>query len=91
MNTRWGVTKFIDLETFKNPSKGYLVNDSCTFGAEVFIIKNSWKGECLKMMIREPEFSCKYTWKFDDFSSKIRDEWYHSDTFIGGDYKWYVY
>lgn len=91
MNARWGVTKFIDLKTFKNPSKGYLVNDNCIFGAEVFVVENLWRGECLTM-IRDPELNCKYTWKLDDFSKRISDSrCYQSETFIGGDYKWYVY
>ena len=91
MNNRWGITKFLDLKTFKNPSKGYLIKDSCVFGAEVFIIKDTCIEECLTV-ISEPELSCKYTWKIDNFSRKIvDDQCFKSDTFIGGDYKWYVY
>lgn len=86
MKNRWGVTKFIDLKTFNNPSKGYLINDICIFGVEVFI-------SCTQMhlrMIREPERIYKFKWQIDNFSKKIRDKWYKSDYFVVGDYKWYV-
>ncbi|PON60080.1 E3 ubiquitin-protein ligase SIN-like [Parasponia andersonii] len=86
MRNRWGVTKFIDIDSFYDPSNGYLINDTCIFGAEVFIIKTTCKDECLTML-SQPELTCKYIWKFDDFWTKSGDKWYESDFFVGGDYK----
>ncbi|KAF4400438.1 hypothetical protein G4B88_023231 [Cannabis sativa] len=37
MKPKWGFARFMDLQTFNNPSNGYLVNDTCKFGAEIFI------------------------------------------------------
>ncbi|KAL5539701.1 hypothetical protein UlMin_044565 [Ulmus minor] len=87
MKTQWGIAKFIDLETFYDPSNGYLVNDSCTFGVEVFIVKSTFTAERLSM-IRSP-MSCNYSWKFDFFSKRTQDL-YESDLFAGGDYKWTI-
>ncbi|KAJ6328345.1 hypothetical protein OIU77_010104 [Salix suchowensis] len=50
--TEWGFD-LLPLETFRDSSKGYLVKDSCVFGAEVFVIKPSGKHEVLSM-IKKP-------------------------------------
>ncbi|KAJ0092090.1 hypothetical protein Patl1_27031 [Pistacia atlantica] len=34
MKTKWGITKCIDLKSFHDPLKGYLIDDTCVFGAE---------------------------------------------------------
>ncbi|KAL5556057.1 hypothetical protein UlMin_038293 [Ulmus minor] len=88
MKTQWGIPKFIDHETFNNPSNGYLVNDSCTFGVEVFIIKNTFKVESISM-ISSP-MKCKYSWKFDGVSRRTDQELYTSKQFFGADYKWSI-
>ena len=88
MKTQWGIPKFIDHETFNNPSNGYLVNDSCTFGVEVFIIKNTFKVESVSM-ISSP-MKCKYSWKFNGVSRRTDQGLYESREFFGADYKWYV-
>lgn len=86
MNRRWGVAKFIDLKTFKNPLNGYVVDDSCVFGAEVYIVKNTFKGERLSMMTDPPIY--KYTWKVKNFSA-LASKTYESASF--GCYNWCVY
>lgn len=88
MKTRWGIPKFIDLKTFNDQSNGYLVNGTCTFGAEVFVVKNTFKGECLSA-IDEP-IPCMHTFKINSFSSMTLER-YDSDLFVGGDYKWYFF
>ena len=86
MKTKWGIPKFIDLETFNDRSNGYLVDGTCTFGAEVFVVKNTFKGERLSA-IDEP-VTCTHTWKINSFSSILTREYYPSDAFVGGDYTW---
>ncbi|KAK7844155.1 ubiquitin carboxyl-terminal hydrolase 12 [Quercus suber] len=41
MKTEWGFTKFLPLDTFNDVSHGYLVNDCCLFGVEVFVHKHT--------------------------------------------------
>ncbi|XP_039160929.1 uncharacterized protein LOC104430963 [Eucalyptus grandis] len=54
------------LATFTDPSNGYLVDDTCVFGAEILVIKNSGLGECLT-----PIEGTSYTqeWKISKFST----------------------
>ncbi|GMN19245.1 hypothetical protein TIFTF001_042842, partial [Ficus carica] len=91
MKTEWGVAKFIDQKTFKNPSNGFLVNDKCTFGAEVFIIRNTIKGERLTVLEKNDEFTCEFKWKFENvFSTKSHNKWLQSDFFVCGDCRWSI-
>ncbi|KAJ0093412.1 hypothetical protein Patl1_27042 [Pistacia atlantica] len=85
MKTKWGITKFIDLKAFHNPLKGYLIDDTCAFGAEVFVVKSTFKGECLTM-IKEPA-TCYHLWEITEFSTLL-DEKYLSEPF--GDYNWRI-
>ncbi|KAJ0092083.1 hypothetical protein Patl1_27036 [Pistacia atlantica] len=85
MKTRRGITKCIDLKSFHDPMKGYLINDTCVFGAEVFVVKCVSKGECLSM-IKEPA-RCYHLWKIVKFSNLL-DETYRSKPF--GDYNWKI-
>ncbi|XP_031272651.1 MATH domain and coiled-coil domain-containing protein At3g58410-like [Pistacia vera] len=85
MKTKWGITKFIDLKAFHNPLKGYLIDDTCVFGAEVFVVKSTFKGECLSM-IKEPA-TCYHLWEITEFSTLL-DEKYLSEPF--GDYNWRI-
>uniref|UniRef100_A0A803PE07 MATH domain-containing protein n=2 Tax=Cannabis sativa TaxID=3483 RepID=A0A803PE07_CANSA len=86
MKKQWGIVKFIDLETFNNPYNGYLVNDTCSFGVEVFTVKTNSKAECLSL-INSP-ITRKISLSFSNVSkptSRIQ-----SGLFPAGDYKWRV-
>ncbi|XP_042507730.1 probable inactive serine/threonine-protein kinase fnkC isoform X2 [Macadamia integrifolia] len=67
-NTEWRVDEFMSLRTFSDPSCGFLVKDSCIFGASVFICRErcSGKGECLEMITEG--VTTEYTWKIENFS-----------------------
>lgn len=50
--------QFIPLTTFNNTSNGYLVEDTCVFGAEVFVkYRNKGKKECPAIMSSASLFS----------------------------------
>ncbi|EYU25593.1 hypothetical protein MIMGU_mgv1a018439mg, partial [Erythranthe guttata] len=49
MKFEWGLSKFISKEILSDPSNGYLVNDTCGFGAEVFVIERQAAVECLSL------------------------------------------
>ena len=53
MKCEWGFAKFLPLDTFNDESNGYLVNDCCVFGVEVFVHERSGMLQCLSM-IKEP-------------------------------------
>ncbi|KAF7848782.1 hypothetical protein BT93_L1565 [Corymbia citriodora subsp. variegata] len=86
LKAEWGVPRFMPLKIFTNPSNGYLVDDTCVFGVEVFVIKSSGVGECLTL-----KDSGLYThkWKISSFS-RLWDTYYYSDAFTVGDHKWKV-
>ncbi|XP_059654713.1 uncharacterized protein LOC132301480 [Cornus florida] len=90
MKTEWGFEKFLSLEKFQNPSNGYLINDTCVFGAEVFVMKNAGIGECLSMT---KLLSDKiYTWKVGKFSASGQECLCSEEFEIGGqDWKLSVY
>ncbi|KAK1575113.1 hypothetical protein Q3G72_002731 [Acer saccharum] len=85
MNTSFDIAKFIDLETFFDPVKGYLFNDTCVFGVEVFLVKNTPKKQRLSMIHKPVTYF--HSWKVTDFST-LRRESYVSDIF--GCYRWNI-
>ncbi|KAK3404291.1 hypothetical protein EUGRSUZ_K00593 [Eucalyptus grandis] len=86
LKAEWGVPRYMPLKTFANPSNGYLVDDTCIFGVEVFVIKSSGVGECLTL-----KASASYThqWKISWLPS-LGEGYLYSDAFTVGDHKWKV-
>ncbi|KAJ0092998.1 hypothetical protein Patl1_26544 [Pistacia atlantica] len=85
VKAKWGITKFINLRTYSNPMNGYLVDDTSIFCAEVFVVKNTFKGECLSTMSDPPTYY--HTWKIQKFST-LQNGSCESKTF--GFYKWKI-
>ncbi|KAL5727251.1 ubiquitinyl hydrolase 1 [Ranunculus cassubicifolius] len=56
LKSEYGFGKFLPLAALKDPSKGYLCNDTCIFGAEVFVIQNNAKGQCLTMCYEDKKY-----------------------------------
>ncbi|XP_049414550.1 uncharacterized protein LOC125877246 [Solanum stenotomum] len=80
----WGLAKFISHNTFKEASNGYLVNDKCVLGAEIFVVQRQAIGECLSMVKSTDSF--KREWKICNFS-KLGENWVSEEFTVGG-YKW---
>nr|DAD33980.1 TPA_asm: hypothetical protein HUJ06_004620 [Nelumbo nucifera] len=87
MKTEWGFDQFLQLAVFHDSSFGYLVDDTCVFGVEIFVMKNTGKGECLSL-IKQTSPST-YTWKIEHFSQLV-NEIYYSEEFVAEDYKWKI-
>ncbi|KAL6292873.1 hypothetical protein ACE6H2_001015 [Prunus campanulata] len=85
----WGFDQFLSQEAFTDASNGFLVDDACVFGAEVFVLKerSTCKGECLSMI--KDAVMYKHVWKIENLS-KLDEESYDSETFIAGDQKWKI-
>ncbi|KAL3641552.1 hypothetical protein CASFOL_012367 [Castilleja foliolosa] len=49
LKQEWGFIKFISKKDFTDPLNGYLVDDKCGFGAEVFVHKTKAVIECLSL------------------------------------------
>ncbi|KAK9273909.1 hypothetical protein L1049_018721 [Liquidambar formosana] len=88
LRTEWGFARLISLESFNDASNGYLVDDSCIFGAEVFVIKCTGKWECLTMLKQPVGNTC--TLKIQNFSAQLDTSYHYSNVFIVGERKWYL-
>ncbi|EYU25545.1 hypothetical protein MIMGU_mgv1a024587mg [Erythranthe guttata] len=40
--SEWGISKFISRKVLSDPSNGYIIDDSCVFGAEFLVPKDYW-------------------------------------------------
>ena len=83
----WGFDKFFPLDSFNVLPNGYLVNDCCVFGAEVFVHERSAKRDNLSM-IKEPSNRIM-TWKIENFSTQQDKVPIYSRIYVVGDLKWY--
>ncbi|XP_057793916.1 uncharacterized protein LOC131010417 [Salvia miltiorrhiza] len=81
-----GFSKLMSKKSLMDPSKGYVVDDGCVFGAEVFVIKSQRVNECLSLVKHTSVF--KREWKISGFS-KLGDVW-NSEEFYVGNHKWKV-
>ncbi|KAL1548265.1 MATH domain and coiled-coil domain-containing protein [Salvia divinorum] len=89
MKLAWGFDKFIPLDAFKDAANGYLVDDTCVFGAEVYVCQETiaGKGECLSMI--KDAIAYKHTWRVD-LSSSSTEEYVESKPFAAGEHKWKI-
>ncbi|KAH7834476.1 hypothetical protein Vadar_016382 [Vaccinium darrowii] len=87
MKTEWGFPQLLPLSTFTDAANGYLVRDTCVFGAEVFVVSYTGRGECLNIM-EDIYHANTRTWKIENFSS-LHERAYSSDVFTVGNRKWY--
>ncbi|KAM2541733.1 hypothetical protein TB2_021262 [Malus domestica] len=87
MKLDWGFDQFLPHKAFTQASNGFLIDDTCVLGAEVFVSKerSEGKGERLSM-VKDPVMY-KNTWRINNVS-KLDAESYDSNTFIAGDHKW---
>ncbi|KAJ4827118.1 hypothetical protein Tsubulata_002463 [Turnera subulata] len=71
MKTEWGLKKFISHKALRDMSNGYLVEDCCVFGVEVFVNGSPSKGESLSF-VKNPRWAL-HTWNVNKFSTLGKD------------------
>ncbi|XP_074348906.1 uncharacterized protein LOC141687507 isoform X2 [Apium graveolens] len=85
-----GFDRLIPLEAFNAATNGYLVDDSCVFGVEVYKIKSTGNGETVNIL--EHPKKVTFDWKICDFSKickeKVNCQDIASEEFTGGQCKW---
>ncbi|XP_028057539.1 MATH domain and coiled-coil domain-containing protein At3g58400-like [Camellia sinensis] len=84
MKTECGFAQLLPLNTFNDADNGYLICDTCIFGAEVFVINYTGRGQSINIL---KELDCTYTWKIDNFSS-LDGQIHYSNVFTFGNRKW---
>lgn len=82
----WGVPKFMTLESFSDAANGFLVENCCVFGAEVFIKDGQIKRSIVSTV--KPECDMSYTWRIQNFSDLNSPT--DSPVFSFGEWSWYV-
>ncbi|KAK6116756.1 hypothetical protein DH2020_049489 [Rehmannia glutinosa] len=87
MQSEWGFSKMISKRSLTDESNGFLVDDKCVFGAEVFVIKSQRVVECVSLLKVPSPY--KRDWKIEKFS-KLRNVW-TSEEFKTGDHKWKIF
>ncbi|KAM7497063.1 hypothetical protein LguiA_021477 [Lonicera macranthoides] len=88
----WGVDRFLCLQTITDPSNGYIRDDFCIFGAEVFIIKHSGLTDAINLYKHSglTDAINLYIWEIEKFSTIKDKEYYDSKFFVAGGYSWYL-
>ncbi|XP_024462157.2 uncharacterized protein LOC7498226 [Populus trichocarpa] len=90
LKLEWGFDQFIQLSTFNDSRYGFLLEDTCVLGAEVFVRRerSRGKGEVLSM-IKQPTAAFKHTWKIENFL-KLDEKRQESQTFSSASEKWKI-
>ncbi|XP_054789484.1 ubiquitin C-terminal hydrolase 13-like [Prosopis cineraria] len=57
-----GFDELLSLDLFRDVNYGYLLDDSCAFGAEVFVAECTAKRECVTTVLKPPAYGT-YMWK----------------------------
>ena len=90
MKLEWGFDQFIPLKAFNDASNGYLVDDTCVVGAEVFVCRERSTGEGETLSMIKDAIMYKHVWKVENFSKLDDDGYTDSRAFNAGDQKWYL-
>ncbi|KAM6576429.1 hypothetical protein CsatB_028266 [Cannabis sativa] len=88
LKKEWGFEQIESLETFKDVCNGYLFNDSCAFGADVFVMKHTLNSETLSVFRREDLTNPTFRWEIKEFSKM--DKSIISKKFCSGETHWYL-
>ncbi|XVE76885.1 hypothetical protein DITRI_Ditri13aG0016300 [Diplodiscus trichospermus] len=85
MKTEWGFDQLLLLDCFNDASNGYLVNDCCIFGAEIFVIQHKAIWE--EMYMIKNRAGNPISFKIENFS-KLDQEFYESPLQSVAGFKW---
>ncbi|KAM7267708.1 hypothetical protein ACFE04_009874 [Oxalis oulophora] len=67
MKTEWGFARLLSLVDFKDSSNGYLLDDCCVFGVDVFVNENATCGDSFS--VKPLKSGNSYTFKINNFST----------------------
>ncbi|GAB2242762.1 hypothetical protein Droror1_Dr00019537 [Drosera rotundifolia] len=65
--SEWGISKVLPISEVMDSSKGYILDDCCVVGVEVFPAKNEYKVATLAVV--QKNSTRQYTWKVAKFSA----------------------
>lgn len=79
-----GIAKLIPRDVFDDAGNGYLIDNKCAFGVEVFVLDSKFVGENLSPPVKLDK---TFTWKVSDYSN-LGNGVRYSDEFIADSFKW---
>lgn len=85
LKTELGISKLISRDVFSDAANGYLINDKCVFGVEVFVLDSKFEEEYLRPSVEVDNKT--FTWTIADFSN-LSSEMHYSDEFYASSFKW---
>ncbi|EYU25597.1 hypothetical protein MIMGU_mgv1a018440mg, partial [Erythranthe guttata] len=84
--SEWGISKFISRKVLSDPSNGYITDDSCVFGAEVFVVKRELVIE--RVLLTNVNTYYNHALEISGFS-QFPQRWV-SEEFDAGHQKWKI-
>ncbi|XP_021808265.1 probable inactive serine/threonine-protein kinase fnkC [Prunus avium] len=84
-----GFDRVIPLKEFSVASNGYLIDDACVLGAEVFVLKERRAGKVECLSRNKSAFMKKHCWKIESFSM-LKSEFLQSEPFTAGGQTWVI-
>ncbi|KAM7268750.1 hypothetical protein ACFE04_010916 [Oxalis oulophora] len=82
MKTKWGFAQLLPLGVFKDPSNGFLIDDRCIFGVDIFVVNGSAKkGESFSV-VKPLTSANSYSFKIQNFSTLKKVGGVQSDDFV---------
>ncbi|KAI4369489.1 hypothetical protein MLD38_017924 [Melastoma candidum] len=90
MTLEWGFDQFLPLKAFMDTRNGYLVDDTCVFGVEVFVTRERSAGNGENLTLVKDALVNYYYWNIDGYSKIVDKEFVESAVFMAGDQRWQV-
>ncbi|EYU25589.1 hypothetical protein MIMGU_mgv1a023106mg, partial [Erythranthe guttata] len=84
--SEWGISKFISRKVLSDPSNGYIIDDSCVFVAEVFVVKREAAIE--RVLLTNVNTYYNHALEISGFS-QLPQRWV-SEEFDAGGQKWKI-
>ncbi|KAK3005162.1 hypothetical protein RJ639_017091 [Escallonia herrerae] len=89
MKTEWGLDKLLPLCTFNDTDSGFLVDDWCVLGVELFLVRDTGKGESMSLVkdLKQPP----HIWTIDNLLGKRNGKNLCEQFTVGGpgDRRWF--
>ncbi|KMT01100.1 hypothetical protein BVRB_9g223550 [Beta vulgaris subsp. vulgaris] len=89
LKTTWGVSKILPVESFKDAANGFVRNDCCVLGAEVFVGDDD-QIKISTLSIQESKSERSYSWSIQNLSDLNNDKIF-SPVFSFGVWSWKLF
>ncbi|GAB2275100.1 hypothetical protein Dimus_009865 [Dionaea muscipula] len=86
LKTEWGISEVLPFSIFNDATNGYVINDCCVFGTEVFVLKNDFQMGTLSP-VSEANVKYQYSWTVSQYS-KLNDQHCVSPVFTFDGISW---